>query len=70
MAAGYHLIPNPYPSAITFTTSGNMTVTNIPDIIYMWDPKISTVNSTGGYVTTNVGISTPTGGGGSYATDY
>ncbi|MBS4044495.1 MAG: autotransporter-associated beta strand repeat-containing protein [Chitinophagaceae bacterium] len=64
LAEGYHLIPNPYPSAITFTTVGNMTTTNIDDKFWVFDPQLSGLSGSGNYQTTDAGITAP--GGASY----
>ena len=65
LAQGYHMIANPYPSAIDFSLIGK---TNIDNVIYMFDPKLSGLSGTGNYQTTTFpgGIPTTAPKGGSY----
>ena len=47
-AAGFTLVPNPYPAAINFHT---LTKTNVNDKVYLWDPRLGGSSGFGGYVT-------------------
>jgi hypothetical protein len=63
LAAGFHMIPNPYPSAIAFengTIGGSM-----DNQCWIWDPLLDGFRGYGGYQTFSGGVITP--GGGSYS---
>ncbi len=63
LGSGYRMIANPYASAIDFATIGK---SNVNNQFWVWDPKLTGGNGTGGYVyTANSGsgyISVPLGG--------
>jgi hypothetical protein len=63
LATGFHMIPNPYPSAIAFengTIGGNL-----DNQCWIWDPLLDGFRGYGGYQTFSGGVITP--GGGSYS---
>ncbi len=61
LGAGFHMLPNPYPSAIDFST---MSKSGINNQFWTWDPKLIGFSGYGGYQTTSAGVTAP--GGGSY----
>jgi len=65
LAMGYHMIPNPYPSAIDFTSA---TLTQLENKFWLWDPLLSGFSGYGGYQTYSSGVSAPSGG--SYGRSY
>ncbi len=65
LATGYHMIPNPYPSAIDFTSA---TLTQLENKFWLWDPLLSGFSGYGGYQTYSSGVSAPSGG--SYDRSY
>ena len=65
LATGYHMIPNPYPSAIDFTSA---TLTQLENKFWLWDPLLSGFSGYGGYQTYSSGVSAPSGG--SYGRSY
>lgn len=61
LGAGFHMIPNPYPSAVDFST---MSKSGVNNQFWTWDPKLIGFSGYGGYQTTSAGVTAP--GGGSY----
>ena len=59
LSAGFHLIPNPYPSPITLSSG---LLTSVANKFWVWDPRLAGNNGYGGYVYTSSGLSVPTGG--------
>jgi hypothetical protein len=63
LAAGFHMIPNPYPSAIAFDNAS--IGGNVDNQCWLWDPLLNGFKGYGGYQTYSSGVITP--GGGSYS---
>jgi len=60
LGAGFHMIPNPYPSAIDFN---NVTITgNIENQFWIWDPQLEGFRGFGGYQAFSSGVLAPDGG--------
>jgi hypothetical protein len=59
LIAGFHMLPNPYPSAITLSSS---ILSSVNDKFWVWDPKLSGFSGYGGYVATTLGVSNLTVG--------
>ena len=60
MNAGFHFLPNPYPSAVDFAQASRSA--GIANKFWVWDPKLTGKNGVGGYVTITNGESAPLGG--------
>ena len=64
LVAGFHMIPNPYPSAINLSDAA---LTNLDQTFYIWDPLLFGFRGYGGYQTFSIDAGIVVPGGGSYA---
>ncbi len=50
-ATGFTVVGNPYASPMNLMQIAKLNSSNIQDVFYLWDPKITGTNGVGGYVT-------------------